>query len=185
MSDITGLLRSVEQGDAEAANQLIGVVYTELRRMAGRQMAREQPGQTLQPTALVHEAWLRLGGDRQPRWENRAHFFAAAGEAMRRILVENARRKKREKHGGDLRRAELDSSVLAVQVPDDDVLAVDEALDRLAAIDPRAARMVHLCFFLGMTQPEAADALGISLSTAERTWAYARAWLYRQVRSDR
>ncbi len=185
MSDITRLLRAVERGEAGSADELMRVVYAELRRIAAHKMAREQPGQTLQTTALVHEAWLRLGGDHSSRWENRAHFFAAAAEAMRRILVDNARRKRRLKHGGDLERVELDHAQLAVPLRDDDVLAVDEALDLLEQNDPRAARMIHLCFFLGMTQQEAADTMGISVSTAERTWAYARAWLYRRIRDDR
>jgi RNA polymerase sigma factor (TIGR02999 family) len=145
-------------------------------------MSQEAPGHTLQPTALVHEAWLQLGGDKQPRWENRAHFFGAAAEAMRRILVDRAREKKALKRGGDLKRVELDGIELASPMADDELLALDEALDRLSTVDTRAAEMVKLCFFVGLTQEEAAHELGVSLSTAERVWGFARAWLLREVR---
>ena len=160
--------------------QLLAQVYQELRRIAAYKMAAEPPGQTLQPTALVHEAWLRLGG-RDQQWENRAHFFAAAGEAMRRILVENARRKHRLKRGGNLERVNLDDLDLPSPMPDEELLALNDALDRLEAADPRAAELVKLCFFAGLTQEQAAAELGVSISTVERTWAFARAWLYREL----
>ena len=182
MSDVTLILNAIEHGDAKAADELLSLVYNELRRVAAHKMAHEAPGQTLQPTALVHEAWLHLGGDEQPTWENRAHFFGAAAEAMRRILVDRAREKRALKRGGDLQRVELDAVELASPMPDDELLALDEALDRLATVDTRAAEMVKLCFFVGLTQPEAARELGVSLATAERIWGFARAWLLREVR---
>jgi RNA polymerase sigma factor (TIGR02999 family) len=178
---ITAMLDALERGDVLAAEGLFPVVYAELRRMAAWKMAGEAPGQTLQPTALVHEVWLRLFGGKNPHWENRAHFFAAAGEAMRRILVENARRKRRLKRGGQMQRVELDEVNLPSPMPDEDLLALDEALDRLAKADPRAGELVKLCFFVGLTQEQAARELGVSLSTVERTWAYARAWLFRET----
>jgi len=150
--------------------------------VAAHKMAHEARGQTLQPTALVHEAWLHLGGDQQPTWQNRAHFFGAAAEAMRRILVDRAREKKALKRGGDLERVDIDGLELTSPMPDDELLALDEALDRLVAVDTRAAKMVKLCFFVGLTQVEAATELGISLSTAERVWGFARSWLLREVR---
>lgn len=171
----------MRQGDPQAAEQLLAQVYQELRRVAAYKMAGEPAGQTLQPTALVHEAWLRLGGPEQ-RWENRAHFFAAAGEAMRRILVENARRKHRLKRGGNLERVNLDDLDLPSPMPDEELLALNEALDRLEATDARAAELVKLCFFAGLTQEQAAAELGVSISTVERTWAFARAWLFRELR---
>jgi len=182
MSDVTQILQAIEHGDAQAANELLTLVYDELRRVAAHKMAHEAPGHTLQPTALVHEAWLHLGGDQQPTWQNRAHFFGAAAEAMRRILVDRAREKQALKRGGDLKRVDLDGIELASPMPDDELLALDEALDRLATVDSRAAEMVKLCFFVGLTQPEAARELGISLSTAERVWGFARSWLLREVR---
>ena len=151
------------------------------RTLAAAMMSHEAPGQTLQPTALVHEAWLRLGLGEGARIPSRAYFFAAVGEAMRRILVEAARRKKRLKRGGDLRRVELEHVELAAPMPDDELLAVDEALDRLGQTDARAAELVKLCYFADLTQEQAAKALGVSLSTAERKWAYARAWLFREI----
>jgi RNA polymerase sigma factor (TIGR02999 family) len=182
MSELTRILNAVEKGDAKAANQLLPLVYEELRRIAAHKMAREAPGQTLQPTALVHEAWLRLGGDDQPAWQNCAHFFGAAAEAMRRILVDRAREKKALKRGGELERVHLDGLELVAPVADDELLALDEALDGLATVDTRAADMVKLCFFVGLTQEEAAQELGVSLSTAERVWSFARAWLLREMR---
>ena len=158
------------------------LIYEELRRVAAHKMAQEAPGHTLQPTALVHEAWLHLGGDQQPNWQNRAHFFGAAAEAMRRILVDRAREKQALKRGGDLKRVELDGVELPAPMPDDELLALDEALDRLATVDTRAAEMVKLCFFVGLTQEEAARELGVSLATAERVWGFARSWLLREVR---
>ena len=182
MSEITRMVQAAQAGDGRAAEELLPQVYEELRRLAAQKMAREVPGQTLQATALVHEAWLRLGGGEQPQWQNRAHFFAAAAEAMRRILVEAARRKKRLKHGGGLERMEVETVELPAPMPDDELLALDEALTQLAQINPEAAELVKLCFFVGLTQEQAAKELGVSISTAERLWAYARAWLFRAIR---
>ena len=184
MSEVTQILQAIEHGDAQAANELLTLVYNELRRMAAHKMAQEAPGQTIQPTALVHEAWLQLGGDKQPSWQNRAHFFGAAAEAMRRILVDRAREKKALKRGGNLECVDIDALELASPMPDDELLALDEALDHLATVDTRAAEMVKLCFFVGLTQEEAADELGVSLSTAERVWGFARAWLLREIRKQ-
>lgn len=181
---ITSVLDALERGDVQAG-ELFPVVYQELRRLAAWKMAAEAPGHTLQATALVNEAWIRLFGGKNPHWENRAHFFSAAGEAMRRILVENARRKKRIKRGGDLERVELDEFKLASPMPDDDLLALDEALGQLNEIDPRASDVVNLCFFVGLTQPEAAKELGVSVSTVERNWAFARAWLFRAIQKSK
>ena len=158
--------------------ELLPIVYEELRRMAAQRMAREAPGQTLQATALVHEAWLKLGDG---AFENRAHFFSAAAEAMRRILVDKARRKQSEKHGGGMQRADWSSLDLAAEAPDEQVLAVHEALDRLAARDPQGAELIKLRFFAGLPNVEAAAVLGISERTAKRTWAYARAWLFEEL----
>ena len=182
MSAVTQILHAIEQGDAKAAKDLLTLVYDELRRLAAHKMASEAPGHTLQPTALVHEAWLHLGGDQQPTWQNRAHFFGAAAEAMRRILVDRAREKQALKRGGDLQRVDMDGVDLPMPMPDDELLALDEALDRLSTVDTRAAEMVKLCFFVGLTQEEAARELGVSLATAERVWGFARAWLLREVR---
>jgi RNA polymerase sigma factor (TIGR02999 family) len=186
VNDVTRIFERVQQGDAKAANELLPLVYNELRRLAAYKMAHEAPGHTLQPTALVHEAWLRLAGpDEQVQFQNRAHFFGAAAEAMRRILVDRAREKNALKRGGDLQRVGMDAVDLLSPMPDDELLALDEALERLATVDTRAAEMVKLCFFVGLTQPEAARELGVSISTAERSWAFARAWLLREVRKDR
>ncbi|PYI82051.1 MAG: RNA polymerase subunit sigma [Verrucomicrobia bacterium] len=185
MSEVTRILEAIQQGNPKAAEQLMPLVYDELRKLAAHKMASERPGHTLQPTALVHEAWLRLVGDRASEFENRAHFFAAAAEAMRRILVESARRKKRLKHGGQLERVDVDAVELPLPIPDDELLALDEALDRLAAVDSRAAEVVKLCFFVGLTQEQAAKKLGVSLSTTERLWAFARAWLFREMQKSR
>jgi RNA polymerase sigma factor (TIGR02999 family) len=185
MSQITTLLEALSLGDPGAAQQLWPLVYEELRALAAQKLAQEKPGQTLQPTALVHEAYLRLAGaGRDQRWAGRGHFFAAAAEAMRRILVENARRKKRLKHGGGLQRAELDDAMLAVEAPGDDVLAVDEALEQLAAQDSQTAELVKLIYFAGLTTEQAAEVLNISVRTAYRNWAYARAWLYRRLEGE-
>jgi RNA polymerase sigma factor (TIGR02999 family) len=185
MSDVTQILQAIEQGDAQAAHELLPLVYQELRRLAAHKMAQEAPGHTLQPTALVHEAWLRLvPGDQQQQFASRAHFFGAAAEAMRRILVDRAREKQALKRGGDLKRVDLDAVELASPMPDDELLALDEALARLSTVDTRAAEMVKLCFFVGLTQEEAARELGISLSTAERVWGFARSWLLREVRKQ-
>ena len=178
MSDITSLLNRVDQGEALAAEELLPLVYEELRRLAAHKMANEAPGQTLQPTALVHEAWLRLGAGAQPAWKNRGHFFAAAAEAMRRILVERARRHRRLKRGGGLAPVSLDEMEIAVDNrPDDHILQVDEALEKFAGIEPRKALLVKLRYFGGLTFEETAQALGIAVPTAKEWWAYARAWL--------
>lgn len=185
MSDVTLILNRAQEGDPQAAAELLPRVYEELRRLAACRMAREAPGHTLQPTALVHEAWLRLGGDGAPVFANRAHFFGSAAEAMRRILVESARRKKRLKHGGELERVDVNAVEIPLPMPDDELLALDEALDRLAVVDRRAAEVVKLCFFAGLTQEEAARELEVSLSTAERLWSFARAWLFRELERTR
>ena len=181
MSEVTRILSEIEQGRSQAAVDLLPLVYDELRRLAAWHLANERPGQTLQATALVHEAYLRLVGKDDPQWNGRRHFFGAAAEAMRRILVENARRKKRLKHGGHLERMDADEVDIPAPLPDDELLALDEALDRLAQVDSRAAELVKLCFFVGLTQEQAAQELGVSISTVERTWAYARAWLFREI----
>jgi RNA polymerase sigma factor (TIGR02999 family) len=177
MSEVTRLLDAVAAGDPQAGSQLLPLVYDELRRLAARKLAHEKPGQTLDATALVHEAYLRLvGGD--PAWANRKHFLAAAAEAMRRILVENARRKGRAKHGGGRRRSDADLDALQVGGADEDLVALHEALERFAAHDPLKAKLVELKFFAGLTLEQAAGCLDISPSTADRGWRYARAWLY-------
>jgi RNA polymerase sigma factor (TIGR02999 family) len=183
--EITRLLQQMREGDPEAAEQLLSHIYPELRALAYAKMAHEAPGQTLQPTALVHEAWLRLGGGEGGRFPSRAYFFAAAGEAMRRILVENARRKKRLKHGGNLERVDIENVGLASPLPDDDLLALDEALTRLAELHPRAAELVKVLFFVELTQEQAAKELSISVPTVERRWAFARAWLFREIQRSR
>jgi RNA polymerase sigma factor (TIGR02999 family) len=182
MSEVTQILMALEQGKGQAAEHLLPLVYGELRRLAAWHLANEKPGQTLQATALVREAYLRLIGKEDPGWQGRRHFFAAAAEAMRRILVESARRKKRLKHGGQLERVDVEDVEIPSPLPDDDLLALNEALDRLAEADPRAAELVKLCFFVGLTQEQAAVELGVSVSTVERTWAFARAWLFREVK---
>ena len=182
MSDATHLLQAIEQGDPRAADQLLPLVYDELRKLAAQKLAHETPGQTLQPTALVHEAYLRLvGGGEEPHWDSRGHFFAAAAQAMRRLLVENARRKQSEKHGGGLARQDLDPERLAVPEVREDLLALDEALTRFATAAPQAAELVQLRYFAGLSIPEAADVLGVSPRTADRLWAYARAWLHQEI----
>ena len=183
--EITRLLEELCRGEVQSNERLIPLLYAELRKLAASKMAREVPGQTLQPTALVNEAWLRIFNGHNRQWENRAHFFAAAGEAMRRILVENARRKQRLKRGGQWQRVELEEVNLASPMPDADLLALDDALKQLRAVDPRAAEVVNLCFFVGLTQEQTATELGLSLSTVERTWAFARAWLFREIQKTR
>ena len=179
MSDVTRILQSMEKGDSRAACELLPLVYEELRKLAASKMAREAPGQTLQPTALVHEAWLRLaGGDQTQSWENRAHFFGAAAEAMRRILIDIARRKQAARHGAGQPRLELDGVEIAAPAPDEQLLAINESLDKLAAVEPQKAELVKLRYFIGLSIEEAASALGISPATAKRWWSYCRAWLY-------
>jgi RNA polymerase sigma factor (TIGR02999 family) len=182
MSEVTRILSDVEKGDPRAAERLLPLVYGELRRLAAQKIAQETAGQTLQATALVHEAYLRLvGAEDMPPWNSRGHFFAAAAEAMRRILVENARRKRSLKRGAGAVRCDLDEERLAAPQPSEDLLALDEALDRLAAADPKAAELVQLRYFAGLTLADAAEALDISPRTAGRLWAYARAWLRREI----
>jgi RNA polymerase sigma factor (TIGR02999 family) len=184
MSDVTRILDAIDEGVESAAEELLPLVYDELRRIAAHKMSAEAAGHTLQPTALVHEAWLRLVSSEGRRWQNRAHFFAAAAEAMRRILVEHARRKHAQKRNAGTQREELDEGHLILAVPADELLAVDEALDELAGEDPTAAELVKLRYFVGMTMEEAAAALGLPKRTAESLWTYARAWLRRQIRRN-
>lgn len=185
MNEFTRILDAIQHGDANAAEELLPLVYDELRKLAARKMAHEAPGQTLQPTALVHEAWLRLGADQQPIWQNRAHFFAAAGEAMRRILIDQARRKSREKRGGGrLPLEELYESRIEIKAPSEEVLAVHDALDQLAAEDSVAADVVKLRYFAGLSIPQVAEALGIAPRTADRLWAFARVRLKRALRGE-
>jgi RNA polymerase sigma factor (TIGR02999 family) len=189
MNDVTHILSAIEQGDPHAASQLLPLVYDELRKLAAQKLAREKPGQTLQATALVHEAYLRLVSDEpdtqaRANWNSRGHFFAAAAEAMRRILVERARRKGRLKHGRKLQRVDLDSGCLVSNAPSLDLLALDEALSRLAETEPAKADLVKLRFFAGLTMPESAAALKISLATAERYWTFAKSWLYAELSDD-
>jgi RNA polymerase sigma factor (TIGR02999 family) len=185
MSEVTRILSAIEDGDPKAAAQLLPLVYHELRRLAAHKLAQEQPGQTLEATALVHEAYLRLVGTPAEgtarEWQGRSHFFAAAAEAMRRILVEKARRKQRHKHGGGLPRLDIELASIGSPMPDEDLLALDEAMIRLAAEDPIRAKLVELRFYAGLSNDEAATVLGISGATAKRYWRYARAWLHREV----
>jgi RNA polymerase sigma factor (TIGR02999 family) len=184
MSELTRILLSLESGDSKAAEELLPLVYEELRRLAGAKMAHEAAGHTLQPTALVHEAWLRLMGDANQEWNGRGHFFAAAAEAMRRILVENARRKRRLKHGGEWQRIHLTTLDVAITSDGEHVLALDEALEKLAARDALGAQLIKLRFFAGLPNVEAARLLGIPERTAKRTWAYARAWLFEELKKS-
>jgi RNA polymerase sigma factor (TIGR02999 family) len=181
MSDVTRILSAIEGGDPQAAAELLPLVYDELRKLAAARMAAEPAGHTLQPTALVHEAYLRLVGGGDAGWDSRGHFFAAAAEAMRRIVVEAARRKKRVKHGGGVDRVEVELADLPTRLPPDDLLALDEALGRLEQLDPVKARLVSLRYFAGLTIEQAADALNISRVTAHRYWTFARAWLHQQM----
>ena len=183
MSDVTRILSQIECGDPSAAEKLLPLVYDELRKLASARLSQEKPGQTLQATALVHDAYLRLVGDggREQSWDGRGHFFAAAAEAMRRILVEKARRKSRLKRGGHLQRLDLQDVEIAIARPDEDLLALDEALTRLAERHPEKAELIKLRYFAGLTGDEAAKALGISPATGDRYWAYARAWLFRAL----
>ena len=183
MSEVTKVLQQVQNGGGQAGEALLPLVYEELRRLAADKLAREAPGQTLQATALVHEAWLRIAGSNATVWQGRRHFFAAAAEAMRRILIDGARRKRCVRHGGELERVDLAAVQVPAPVPDEDeLLAVHEALDELAELDSRKAELVKLRFFVGLTFAEAAEVLGISEVTAKRDWAFARAWLYRRTR---
>ena len=187
MSEVTRILSAIDQGDPHAAEQLLPLVYDELRKLAAQKLAQEAPGQTLQATALVHEAYLRLvaSGDasapRSQHWDSRGHFFAAAAEAMRRVLIDQARRRRSQRRGGAAKRHSLEGLEAAVPASDDELLAVDEALERLHQVDPPKAQLVKLRYFGGLTIPEAAQALGISITTANRYWAYARAWLHEEL----
>ena len=185
MSDVTRILTAIEKGDAKAADELLPLVYEELRRLAAKKMSLEPPGQTLQATALVHEAYLRLTGPQEQSWSGRTHFFTAAAEAMRRILIDNARRKQRLKRGGAQQKVDLDDAELAIEGPSDDVIALDEALARLAEMDKTKADLVKLRYFAGLTLEQAAGMLNLPERTAKRYWAHARAWLYKQVSEGR
>jgi RNA polymerase sigma factor (TIGR02999 family) len=182
MSDVTLVLQAASRGEPRASEELLPLVYDELRRLAAMRMARESAGQTLQPTALVHEAWMRMVGDGSRSWENRAHFFGAASEAMRRILIERARRKSRLKHGGGQERMNLEDFDVAENLPDDTILLVDEALERLKTVNPEVARVVVLKFFGGLTNEEIVEITGASVRTVKRQWTYAKAWLFNSIR---
>ena len=181
MNEVTQVLSAIDSGDPQAAEQLLPLVYDELRKLAAQKLAHEKPGQTLQATALVHEAYLRLVGGHDPGWDGRGHFFAAAAEAMRRILIDSARRKRRPKHGGDRHRVDLDDAGDAIAPPVADLLALDEALEKLATEDKDSADLVKLRYFAGLSLAEAAEALGLPDRTAGRRWAYARAWLSEEM----
>ena len=181
MGEVTRILRALGESDVKRAEELLPIVYDELRRLAAQQMAREVSTQTLQPTALVHEAWLRLAGNELPHFANRAHFFTAASEAMRRILIDNARRKRAARHGGGMQRLDIQQLDVACPTKDEELLAVDEALERFALQDKEKAELVKLRYFVGFTLEESADILGISVSTARRWWTYARAWLFHEI----
>lgn len=183
MSEVTQILEALKRGEAKAADELLPLVYTELRKLAAAKMASESAGQTLQATALVHEAWLRLAGKKL--WNDRTHFFAAAAEAMRCILVDNARRKRSERHGGGRRQIELPEIAAPLETNEDQLLAVNEVLQKFAVLEPQKAELVKLRYFVGMTNEEAAEVLGISLATVKRYWAYARAWLATEIRATR
>lgn len=178
---LTGMANHTEPGDPQAAEHLLVQVYDELHKLAVSKMAREAVGQTLQPTALVHEAWIRLGADQQPAWNDQEHFFATAAETMRRILIDRARSRHAQRHGGGLVRLNVDELELAANSDDDQVLAVNDALEKLARVEPQKAELVKLRYFAGLTLEEAAEALGISTPTAKRWWAFARAWLFREM----
>ena len=185
MTEVTRILTSIEQGNAKAAENLLPLVYAELRRLAARKMAHERPGQTLQPTALVHEAWLRLTGSGNPQWAGRTHFFGAAAEAMRRILIEKARRKSAQRHGAGQAPLDIDEIEVAAPAQDDELLAVNEALEKFAERDKQKAEFVKLRYFIGLTHEEAAETLGISVATANRWWTYSRAWLAEEIERQR
>jgi len=181
MSDVTRILNAIEQGDGKATDELLPIVYEELRRMAAHKMSSEPAGHTLQATALVHEAWLKLVDSPNQSWQNRAHFFGAAAEAMRRILIARARRKGRQRRGSGAEHLDLNELEIAGPAPDNQLLALNDALDRFAAIEPRQAELVKLRYFVGLKIDEAAEVLGISKATAKRWWAYARAWLFHEI----
>lgn len=185
MSDATSLLNAIDAGDLKAADQLLPLVYEELRRLAAAKMAKEPPGHTLQPTALVHEAWLRLGGDHQAQWKNKSHFFGAAAEAMRRILIDRARKRKLREASGLAVPEELHESRIALRVPESELLDLDEVLDRLDKVDAEAARLVKLRYFVGLGMVEAAEVMGISLRQGERLWTFAKAWLRDAISRNR
>jgi RNA polymerase sigma factor (TIGR02999 family) len=185
MSDVTRILSAIEQGDARASEELLPLVYTELRRMAAHKMSKEPAGHTLQPTALVHEAWLQLVDASNQSWQNRAHFFGAAAEAMRRILIARARRKQTQRRGAGAAHLDADEIEIASPAPDDQLIALNDALDRFAALEPQQAELVKLRYFVGLKIEEAADVLGISPATAKRWWAYARAWLFEQISTSK
>lgn len=184
MSEVTRILQSMESAESSAAEELLPLVYEELRKLAAARMANESPNQTLQPTALVHEAWLRLTGNEDVKWQGRAHFFAAAAEAMRRILIDNARRKHALRHGGGKQRVDIEEVEIAAIAKDEELLDMNEALEKFVALDPQKAELVKLRYFVGLTIDESAQILGISVPTAKRWWAYSRAWLYRQIQTD-
>jgi RNA polymerase sigma factor (TIGR02999 family) len=181
MSEVTRILTAIEHGDVRAAEELLPLVYQELRQLAAQRLSKEAPGQTLQATALVHEAYIRLVGAEDPNWSGRGHFFSAAAEAMRRILIDIARRKKRQKHGGGYQRVDLDAANLTSEMCSDELIALDEALEKLTKDDKVSAELIKLRFFVGLTMEQAAEILGISQRTADRNWAYARAWLYKEI----
>jgi RNA polymerase sigma factor (TIGR02999 family) len=184
MSEITRILTAIEQGDAKSTDELLPVVYNELRRLAAHKMSAEPAGHTLQPTALVHEAWLKLVAPPAQSWQNRAHFFGAAAEAMRRLLIARARRKGRQRRGAGAAHLDVDDLEIASPAPDDQLLALNDALDRFAALEPQQAELVKLRYFVGLKIDEAAEVLGISKATAKRWWAYARAWLFNEIQSN-
>ena len=185
MGEVTRILEALGRGETKAADELLPLVYEELRSLAAEKMAHETPTQTLQPTALVHEAWLRLAGNDTPHFANRAHFFTAASEAMRRILIDNARRKRAARHGGSQHSLDFEQVEIAAPIREEELLAVDEALERLAAEDRQKAELVKLRYFVGLTLEEAAEILNTSVPTAKRWWTYARAWLFREIAAER
>ena len=184
MSNLTYILTAIEQGDPKATGELLPVVYNELRRLAANKMAGERPGHTLQPTALVHEAWLKLVDSPAQSWQNRAHFFGAAAEAMRRILIDRARRKNRQRRGSGAEHVDADEIQIASPAPDDQLLALNDALDRFTALEPQQAELVKLRYFVGLKIEDAAEVIGISEATAKRWWTYARAWLFHEIQSE-
>jgi RNA polymerase sigma factor (TIGR02999 family) len=185
MNEVTRILSAIEQGDSRAAGQLLPLVYDELRKLAAQRLAREKPGQTLQATALVHDAYLRLVGVQDPGWDSRGHFFAAAAEAMRHLLIDNARRKLARRHGGGLQRVDVENVDIAMPADEDHLLAVNDALDQLAARSPIEAQVVKLRFFVGMTAAESAEVLGLSERTVKQYWSHAKTWLYREIQTKK